>query len=215
MPPEFSLFERVGVTGPWDECVAALAKEKLIVSSVEEIIQRRVDTDRAACQEGAWTAENFNYMTNGTILVAGRDSNPLIAEPREARLAHERHREYYLSDEASENLQAMAEEDMAKEPEVRRVFILPKSQSFVVTLLGLPHDEFLRFLAKTALRHYRDLLKKQGAMGMRIQVLDPYYVRKQKAPFAKALWFDDVRSGFVGNTDLTHYHPGRIYGTKP
>ena len=212
---DYTLIQRVGITGPWDEIVGRVKKDGMTVASVEDIVERRIATDRQACKEGAWTAENFNYLPNGKILIAKRADNPLIPDAREARLAHETHREHYLREEDASRLQKIAQEDLGKEPEARRVFILHNNDSHVVTLLGLPHDELFRFLVRDKIRAYRDLLKKQGARGMRIQVLDKTYVAKQKAPFGKAMWFDDILSGFVGNTDLTHYQPGRIYGSKP
>jgi len=211
---DYALVQRVGITGPWDEVVARVEKDGHCVSSVEDIVERRIATDRQACKEGAWTSENFNYLPNGKILIAKRADNPLLTNARTARLAHETHREYYLKDEDSERLRDTAQDDLGREPEERRVFIMSNNDSHVVTLLGLPHDDLFRFLVRDKIRAYRDLLKKQGARGMRIQVLDKAYVAKQKAPFGKALWFDDILSGFVGNTDLTHYQPGRVYGSK-
>ncbi len=205
-----------GVTGPWDNCITKLEKDGLIPARVQDIIKKRVATDRKACVEGSWTAENFNYLPGGRVLIAAREHNPLIPNSRDARMAHERHREYVLTKEITEGLVQMSEEDRDKEPEQRRVFRLTKNESYAVTISGLTADDFMRFLARDDLESYRDLLKTQGLKAMRIQMLDMTYRLKQREPFAKAMWFDDLTSGLVGNTDLTHYHPGRLYGVpKP
>ena len=201
-----------GVTGPWDSCIVKLTKDNLIPASVQDIIRKRVQTDRKACVEGSWTAENFNYLPGGRVLIASRQHNPLIPEAKEARLAHEHQREYYLPKEKAEELLQLSEEDRDKEPEERRVFRLTKNESYAVTIAGLATDDFMRFLGKEDMESYRDLLKTQGLKAMRVQMLEMAYRLKQREPFAKAMWFDDLASGLVGNTDLTHYHPGRLYG---
>ena len=146
------------------------------------------------------------------MLIATRAHNPLIANPREARMAHERHHEYFLPQEIADKLVEISEEDRDKEPEERRVFRLTKNESYAVTISGLAGDDFMRFLGREDLGPYRDLLKAQGLKAMRVQMLDMAYRLKQREPFAKAMWFDDLASGLVGNTDLTHYNPGRLYG---
>jgi hypothetical protein len=201
-----------GVTGPWDDCLRKLGADGLIPASVEDIINKRILSDRKSCADGSWTAENFNYLPGGKILVANRDHNPLIPNAHEARMAHERQREYSLDKETAEKLVELSEEDREKEPEERRVYRLVKGESYAVTIGGMIDDSLMRFLAKDSVQGYCALLRAQGLRAMRIQVLDTSYRLKQRDPFAKALWFDDLISGLVGNTDLTHYNPGRLYG---
>ncbi len=205
-----------GVTGAWDDCLRKLANDELIPATVQDIIHKRVDTNRKDCAEGSWTAENFNYLPGGKILIADRDHNPLIPCAHDARLAHEKHREYSLAKETAEELIEISEEDRDKEPEEKRVFRLTRGEGYIITISSLATDNLMRFLGKEDLDAYRDLLKNQGMRAMRIQVLDTSYRLKQRDPFAKAMWFDDLSSGLVGNTDLTHYNPGRLYGVpKP
>lgn len=159
-----------------------------------------------------------HFQRGMDILVISRELNPILERLKGHKgfgllPRHTRKDEVYLTTEEQDKLWAIAEEDLSKRPEERRVFILDEEQHFDVG------EEFASFLYKENTEGFRKYLDSYGMGGILFwREIDSSILQHDK-PYCLLLSFtlSDVpknRHYFEG-----HHRAGKkdivTYGIKP
>jgi hypothetical protein len=212
--------------GPFDEAVAGLESEGLELITAGEFARLRMLSGPTSpiSQEWGWVAESYNYFPNGDILIASREHNPILRNPREATEAQKRRSQFYLDDKAIEELQDRATEDPdeAIKTGVFRlsrkgfysgsVFIDGAKSWKEIPFEALAEEPATRFLFRDNARSYSDFLVSFGYVPnphasfvqedgpittMSHYVVHPDIAASRDRPFSRQLWIGSIGLRFA------------------
>ncbi|HLF54220.1 MAG TPA: hypothetical protein VI612_00680 [Candidatus Nanoarchaeia archaeon] len=197
------VFEVLSVGDNFDKAVACLAEKQVPLATTEELAEARVLDAKVQgswlnselCTNGFWTAENYNYYPNGEILIASREFNPILKQPRKATYAHKSAKEFYLDERTQKALRERAEIDPEKAIK-SGVLLLPRT-AYRSSVPTTAFEDYAptRFHFRQQAAPYGIFLAEQGIKSVGHQVFDEETAREQPKPFGRALWVYGLNSG--------------------
>jgi hypothetical protein len=187
---QFGNLEMLFVEAPFDQAKSAIDSAGGKIATVQQVAQARMvgGKEHHVSQYGSWTAENFIYNPEipAEVLVTPLELSPILKHASEATETHRNNKEYFIS---KEDLA-----DITKEAKEGKVFIL-ENNDFKIPVSKFAKDELAQFLFDKNAQPYASLLREAGIKEVPVWLVDDKaYVKKQKAPFARPLWFHDLDS---------------------
>jgi len=207
---KFDNLEMLFVEALFDRALAEIKAAGGQLATTQQVAQARMvgGKEHHVSKYSSWTAENFVYFPSGKILATYADYSPILKHPKEATEAHRNGEEFYISKDEAKNLEEMAKEDSRKKPSEQRVYTFNKTKSYEIPVSKFAKDKLAQFIFKEAdAKKYAEFLQEAGIAEVPVWLVDSNYVKKQKAPFARPLWFRNLvdRSDLVGvNWDLDY-----------
>ncbi len=217
-------YEIVFVEGPFDTCLAGLAKQGVSLWSAEELAEQRIllGSHYPISTRWLWVAEGLVYMTDkeADILIVREPYNPLLQHPAKATQAHRKKKEYHPSKDTIHELRERAEidPDKARTSSVYRLRRDRVRNNIPVDALG--EYGLTRFLLGEQARHYTVFLQANDITNVQFSVVNRYDAQEQDAPFAMALCVGKIRSdmsSLYGANRCLHdaLGSGRVGGVRP
>ena len=207
----FGDLEMLVVRAPFDQDIAALQREKATLATAQQVAQARIvaGPTHNVSQYSSWVAENFVYFPNGKIFVTQAEHSPFLKHSAEATDAHRSGRQFYISEEEAASLEKLAESGEA--------YTLKKNESYQIPIKEFAEDGLAKFLFGDTTADYANFLQNAGVYEVPVFLAGSKYQKKQKAPFAHALW---VR--FLGNSSgldgcgraINYYVDGGMRGVR-
>lgn len=176
----------------FNKALDELAERGLEPATVRDIAYARIRSkpDAEINTNGSWSAESFNYLPSGKILIVSREYNILLKESDVAVKNHQEKSEYYLDSAYVEKLESIASEDEYKKPEEKRVLTLREKGIFTIQISEFSKNELAIFLFKDIVEEYARFLAKMGFEKSAVLIAKP-----KDRPFAKNLWFSRLSGG--------------------
>ena len=203
----------------FDKCVDELKAEGLEVITAKQLAEARMlgGVNHPVSRKWTWTAENFNYLPNGDILVASKGFNPLLQYPVEATNCHRQNpfMEFYLSVNDTENLRRAASSDVNQAMKFG-VLLLKRSKVLSdIPVEAFGEEDVTSFLFGDKAEDYGKFLKENGINNAPLYVVDKAHAQKQGKAFSRPLW----AYGFSLNSALGGYGSlsdgdGRAFGVR-
>ncbi|MBI4441702.1 hypothetical protein HY639_06035, partial [Candidatus Woesearchaeota archaeon] len=158
-------------SGDFDEAYAALQKKGVQLMTAAELAEARIRAGpkHPFSTSGCWVAENYNYLPNGEILIASRDSNPILKQPKQATDAHRSGKEFYLAEAAVKELRERATEDVEKAFTSGVLLVPRKNVKAQFPTHAFADEAVTYFLFRQQAKPYGEFLAAQG-----IVELPPY-----------------------------------------
>jgi hypothetical protein len=205
---QFGNLEMLFVEKPFDKALAEIKAAGGQLATAQQVAQARIVGGKKhhVSQYGSWTAENFVYFPGGKVLATYADYSPILKHPTEATDAHRNGEEFYISKDEAKNLEEMAKEDSRKKPSEQRVYTFDKTKSYEIPVSKFAKNDLAQFMFKEAdAQKYAKFLQEAGIKEVPVWLVDSNHVKKQKAPFARPLWFRNLDNRSVldgGDRDL-------------
>lgn len=183
------------VDDKWDRAIGKFRRLGYTPVAARDIAIARMNLGRGSNigRYVFYTAENFNYV-GGRILVASRDYNPLLRDPKATAMAHGVGNQVWLGHSELSGLEEIADEDKGKPVEERRVLSLDNKGSYSITGKDFGDNELIRFLFKGSggfyIRWTKDALSIPDIPSFSINQDDIDDVKEAGRPYAKPLLFD-------------------------
>jgi len=213
-------FDIVYVRSAFDAGLAGLAEERVSLWGAEELARLRAQlgAGHPVSQRWSWVAENFNYFSNGDIVVASRERNPLLASPAAATQAHREWREFYLDSSVAAALRERASLDLDKARQQGALLLSTVMNPIPVEAFG----DYVgtRFLFGEKAKEYGVWLQEQGIESVPFIVADAGYVKDGKhesRAFGRGLWVKGLSSssGLSGYSSDLLNDLGHVGGVRP
>lgn len=206
--------------GFFGKVTAALKGEGVGLIAAEQLALIRMSDGpkRPFSKEGTWIAENYNYATNGDILIASGDYNPLLRSPAEAARAHRQGKEFYLDAKALDGLLKAAKEDPEEAVKTGVLLLRRKDVTTEIPTPQLAESPVCLFLFRSQAKAYGEWLSAQGVESVPQWVVPQDYASKQPRSFGRTLWVHSLnnRSALKSTDDLhTAYGRGRAMRESP
>jgi len=207
---QFNGLELLMAKAPFDEAKAAIEAptpdgRKGSIATVQHVAEARISEhhDPRARNLGSAVAENLIYCPDGKIYITSKDYSPILKHASEATEAHRQGNEFYISKNELEEIVKVANEDIGKKAEERRVYILKKTDGYGIPVKDFAKDELVRFLFKDTAEKYAYFLQTESIV-KKVYVSLPSPLEKPNKPFAWALWFHGLngRSALLAGRNL-------------
>jgi len=183
---QFGNLEMLFVEKPFDEAKAAIEAANGKIATAQQVAQARMvgGKEHHVSQYGSYVAENgiYNPKKPTEILVTPSELSPILKHAFEATEAHRNDKEYFIS---KEDLADIIEE--AKEGKVYT--FLEKNNEYDIPVSKFANNGLAKFLFKEDTQKYAEFLQEAGITEVLVWLVGSNYVKKQKAPFARPLWF--------------------------
>ena len=207
----FGDLEMLFVEAPFDRAKTAIEYAGGKLATAQQVAQARIvaGPDSEVSRYGSWVAENFVYLPSGKIFITKAKNSPILKRPTVATEAHRNGIEFHISEEEAASLEKLAVSG--------EVYTLKKDESYNIPIKKFAKDGLARFVFGDATIDYAKFLQEAGAYEFQVFLAGSKYQKKQKAPFAHALW---VR--FLGNSSgldgcgraINYYVDGGMRGVR-
>lgn len=202
--------------GKFDTCVGKLKANGLELITARQLAEARMlyGAYHPVTLKGSWVAENFNYLSNGDILVASKAFNPLLQYPSFAKQAtdcHRQRKEFYLNDDiVSYLLEGAKHKD--KVLQLKRKDVPNK-----ISTDAFSKEPVTTFLFGDKAEEYGQFLRADGIKSVPLYVVDKASAKELGKAFSRVLWDSIlcIDSGLFGYCDLSlFYSMGRVSGIR-
>src|SRR3989344_5688021 len=182
----FGDLEMLVAIAPFDQAVAALQRENATLATARQVALARMvaGPKSSISQYGSWVAENFIYFPNGQIFITPAKHSPILKHASKAMYAHGIRKEFYISKEEAASLKKLAKSG--------EVYTLKQTEDYEIPIEDFAEDGLARFVFGNMVLAYAKFLQKVGINEVPVWLADSRPAKAQKAPFARALWLDDI-----------------------
>jgi hypothetical protein len=200
------------VDAPFDEALEQLRlSEVRYPITAKDLAYSRMQKGKRSplCSNGSYTREGFLYAKDSPVLLALASPLLNLNLAREATQANRDGKYFYTEDnQVYDKAMAQAEKDKEREPEKRKVLILPSRDNFSIS--RTENFEVLQGLLKDQAEKYLEF----NGQNIPVYLVGKDAVDNQSATLLTQLWFRnlDYRSGLHGNWSLGY--GGRVRGVR-
>jgi hypothetical protein len=148
---------------------------------------------------GSYVKEGGVCIPKGPTLFVRESPLLYIASAEKATRLHSQGKEFYLD---ATMYQEQAEEDKNKDPQDRRVLALRNGGAFSIPCENFGIEELPLFLFRDQTENHSDFLKRNGIESMCCSLPPQINVDKEIKPFARQIWFSEIRGTYTLILDL-------------
>ncbi len=197
------------IEAPFDEALDILENKgyEALISGRDLAFARMKEGAKSSLSNlGSYIKEGILYTPKQNPLLLPTSS--IIYNAQEATQAHRNRKEFYSSQDIVAEALNEAEEDRKKNPQERRILILPKRETYTVPTKSFGDDEATLWLFKDQARVYGEFLYENKIHEMPIWLVDKKYA-DNKEPFERQLLLHHLgRSGLGGDYLVLNYGLG-------